>query len=58
MKQSALLAIIRHLYSNEHVERSYGPAARASNPDLAVKGADIYCTGYISETPPRSELQV
>jgi hypothetical protein len=27
-------------------------------PDLVAKRADIYCTGFISELPPRSELQI
>lgn len=59
MKQSARLAIILAAFILMSISR--GATARQQepqNPDLAVKGADIFCTGYISEAPPRSELQV
>jgi hypothetical protein len=29
-----------------------------SEPDPVVKGADLYCTGFISEVEPRTDLQV
>lgn len=29
-----------------------------NRPDLVAKRADVYCTGFISELPPRSELQL